>query len=64
MGYKAFHLACINNQLKIVEILVENSIKIDLTTKTWDGKTGFQLAQKQGKFNIVTMLKLKVPSIE
>ena len=38
-------------------MLIENSIKIDLTTKTWDEKTGFQLALQYGKTDIVNLIK-------
>ena len=44
----AFHLACMYDQSKIGDMLIQNSIKDDLTAKNRYGKTGFQFAVHKG----------------
>ena len=60
-----FHLACCFGHTSIVEMLINKSesCKLDLTAKDNNGKTGFQLAVRKKKFDIVGMIKSKMPSL-
>ena len=62
-GRTAFHWVCMNNQSKIVELLIQNSNKIDLTAKNRCGQTGFQVAVSFGKTETVNLIKEKMPRI-
>ena len=63
MSNTGFHLACGHGQFKIVELLIQNSDKVELTAKNSFGRTGFQLAVRFGKKEIVNLIKEKMPRI-
>ena len=49
----------------IVDMMINNSesLKLDLTARDNDGKTGFQLAQDEGKTEVVNLILSKMPNI-
>ena len=57
-GKTAFHFACINGNLKILEMFLRRSIKlgIDLNSRDCNGMTGFHFACKIGCISIVEMM--------
>ena len=63
LGDTAFHVACRYGQSKIVEMLLQNPIKVDLTAKNRNGETGFQLAERCGRKEIVNLIMEKMPSL-
>ena len=58
----AFHSACFYGKGKIVEMLMQNSVKfnIDLNLKGVEGQTAFHLACAEGKSRIVKMYRGKM----
>ena len=64
-GRTAFHLACINGTIGIVDMMIENmqSFNLDLEAKDNAGKSGFQLAKIFKKFYVVNLIKKKMPCI-
>ena len=60
-----FHFACRAGRTEIVDIFIEKSkaLKFDLAEKTKTGFTGFQLAEKNRKVDVVDLIKLKMPSL-
>ena len=45
-GNETFHLACINDHIKMANMLIQNvtAFEIDVNVKTWDGVTPFHFA--------------------
>ena len=60
-----FHFACHAGRTEIVDLFIEKSqaLKFDLAEKTKTGFTGFQLAEKNNKVEVVELIKLKIPSL-
>jgi ankyrin repeat protein len=65
-GTTVFHFACHNGHARIVEMLIDKSefLKLDLTaiSNFW-GSTGFQLAVQMNKFDVIDVIKSKMPSL-
>ena len=61
----AFHLACFEGYTSIITMMISKSesLKLDLTARDNDGKTGFQLAQDEGKSKVVNLIKSKMPNL-
>ena len=61
-GATAFHLACLDGNLVIVQIMIEmaESINLDLTAKCL-GRTGFEFALIMGHHEIIHEIKSKIP---
>ena len=60
-----FHFACQSGHTNIVEMLINKSesINLDLTSKNrWD-RTGFQVAVSHSQWNVIDLIKHKVPSL-
>ena len=57
-GRTGFHCACSSGQVKVVKILIKNSVecKINLNAKNGDGKTGFHYAFESGRIELVKVL--------
>ena len=53
-----FHNACKRGHIKIVELLIKNSVecKINLNAKNGDGMTGFHYAFESGRIELVKVL--------
>ena len=60
-----FHLACHAGRTETVDIFIEKSkaLNFDLAAKTKTGFTGFQLAEKNRRVDVVDLIKLKIPSL-
>ena len=39
------------------------TLNIDLTAKDESNKTGFQIAERRGKTNVIVIIRTKMPSI-
>ena len=63
--YTAFHLACVNGSLRIVDMMINNSesLKLDLTARNQWGQTGFHCAQLRGHTDVVNLIRSKMPRI-
>ena len=66
MGNTGFHFACRNGHARIVEMLIDQSefLNLDLRaiSHVW-GKTGFQLAVEKNRFDVIDVIKSKMPSL-
>ena len=62
IGWTAFHLACANGHLKIVELILDNKryYFFDLTLKNEDGDTGLEVAEDAGKTDLANLIKNKL----
>ena len=65
--YTAFHVACENGMTSAVEQMLEfaktNPGILNLTIKDRDGKTGYQFAKDNKRFDVVNLIKEKMPSL-
>ena len=65
-GNTGFHFACRNGHARIVEMLIDKSefLNLDLRaiSHVW-GKTGFQLAVEKNRFDVIDVIKSKMPSL-
>ena len=57
-GWTAFHIACNENRLDLVEVFIDNAIElsIDLNTRDSFGLTGFHQACIHGHTDLVDIL--------
>ena len=57
--------ACNFGKAAAVKMIMENEeiFKIDLTAKTNEGKTGFQLAVMKGNQDVINLIETTMPSI-
>ena len=62
-GFTAFHMACKAGLAGVVELMLDQAERFDLTSKTKTGSTGFQLAKKNGKENVAGLIQSKMPSL-
>ena len=64
-GWTGFHQACYNGMTTTVERMMDNaeSFKLELTAKTRYGETGFQLAKQTKEYDVINLIKRKMPSI-
>ena len=60
----AFHLACRNGCLNIVELLLENIENIDINARDKKKSTGFILACQKGHVNVVKVLLKNAVAVE
>ena len=61
-GATAFHLACLDGNIEIVQIMIEmaEAINLDLEAKCL-GLTGFEYALLKGHHEIIDVIKSKIP---
>jgi len=65
-GCTAFHLACMYGHIRIVDMIIEQSdpLKLDLkAVEDSNGKTGFQMARKCRRTDVVNLIQTKMPSL-
>ena len=65
-GSTVFHLACVGDQTRIVEMVIEMSEchKIDLRAKDKRyGQTGYQMAEDFKLTEVIKLIKTKMPSL-
>ena len=64
-GCTGFHSACSAGQTNTVEMLIDKSeyLKLDLTATDNSGSTGYQLAFTWKKWDVIDMIKRKMPSL-
>ena len=64
-GMTAFHWACLKGMTTTVEMMMDNaeSFKLELTAKTCNGKTGFQLAKETERYDVIKLIERKMTSI-
>ena len=62
-NFNAFHTACFENNIKLVEVIIDlaESMNFNLKAKTSLGLTGFEIAENLGHQNIVNMIQRKLP---
>ena len=61
-GMTAFHLACLNNNIGTISVMLEktNSYKFDFEVKDFVGRTGYQLAMANHFIGIVSLIREKM----
>ena len=61
VGATAFHLACLDGNIEIVQIMIEmaEAINLDLEAKCF-GVTGFEVALLKGHHEIIDVIKSKI----
>ena len=64
-GDTTFHFACLWGETSIVDMMINNSesVNLDLTARNNYGQTGFQLAEMMKRFDVIKLIKSKMPSI-
>ena len=64
-GYTAFHLACQNGHIRIVDMMIEQSksLELDLKAEDSDGQTGYQRAKAYRETDVVNLIQTKMPSL-
>ena len=64
-GLTAFHLACRNGHIRIIDMMIEwsESLELDLKAEDRDGKTGYQLAKYHGRIDVVNLIQTKMPCL-
>ena len=57
-GMTAFHLACLNNNIGTISVMLEkaNSYKFDFEVKDFVGRTGYHLAMANNLTGIVSLI--------
>ena len=64
-GRTALHRACITGHIRIVEMMIEQSESFELDLKAEDsqGRTGYQLARRYKKTDVVNLIQTKMPCL-
>ena len=64
-GRTAFHLACMNGRVRIVDMMIEQSesLELDLKAEDCDGKTGYQFANVHQRTAVVNLIRTKMPNL-
>ena len=64
-GLTAFHLACRNGRIRIIDMMIEQSefLELDLKAEDRDDKTGYQLAKYHERTDIVNLIQTKMPCL-
>ena len=61
----AFHQACFYGYIRIVDMMIEQSesLELDLKAENSDGETGYQMARRVRKTDVVNLIQTKMPCL-